>query len=35
MRVHKKTHLIAWFDIPVDGVNHTLEFATSISWEEF
>lgn len=23
------------FDIPVDGVNHTLEFTTDVSWEDF
>lgn len=35
MTVHPKTHLIAPFDIPVDGVNHTLEFATDVLWEDF
>ena len=33
--MHPKTHLIIRFDIPVDGINHTLELATSISWEDF
>jgi len=35
IEAHPKPHLIVRFDIPVDGVNHTLEFATDVLWEEF
>lgn len=33
--MHSETYLTVHFDIPVDGVNHTLEFATNVSWHEF
>lgn len=33
VEVHPK--LTIWFDIPVNGVNHTLEFSTDVLWEDF
>lgn len=33
--MHSETYLTVRFDIPVDGVNHTLEFTTDVSWDEF